>query len=402
MATKLERFTYLPWGGNLLGAPLGVEQFGSAAAGNPVYTTTPSVIQGLAAWLNGWPAALVSAALVIPPYVPTWNVAKTYFSGEVVQSAGVLYSSLVNNNTGNTPATSPASWQSVALGSASKLPFIEDANAVDFVHGQGLAYIYEMGIAEWDSGTTYFTNSYVQLGGLIYRSLIDSNLNNSPSTSPLDWILWTPGTSWWGGNLGGESTTTQLNLTIPGFPPNSQIPTGTTVTCFVGVAFGTFFTGGCTVAINGGTPIVINDYNHTSISASVTVTLAKYFTLLFNGVTWSLVANYQNDGVLAPSVTGTQNNYNPTGFGPAVTVLKLGTTGVTTITGLTTGLSMPNGWEIQVVNSGSANATLSNLSGSSSVGNRIAVYNGADYVLAPGNFCKIRYSVQDQEWLLHP
>ena len=31
-----------------------------------------------------------------------------------------------------------------------------------------LAYLLQQGIAEWDSGTTYYTNSVVQNGGSIY------------------------------------------------------------------------------------------------------------------------------------------------------------------------------------------------------------------------------------------
>lgn len=341
--SKLTRVTHTIFGGSAPAAANGIAQFGSKQAGTPTYTTNIATLQALAAWLNGWGSAVVSG----------------------------------------------------------KVPPLEELNAAFLEPSYQIGYMLEMGIPEYDAGTTYYTNSICQSGGFIYKSLVDNNLGNTPSSSPSDWILSTSGNSWWGGNLGAESTTTQLNLTIQGFPPNSQIPTGTIVTCFVGVAFGTNFTGGCTVAINGGTPITINDYNHTSISASVTVTPGKYFSLLFNGVTWSLLFNPQNDGTLAATPAGTNNNYNPTGFGPAVTILKLGGSGAT-ITGLTTGLTMPNGWEIFVVNASSGNITLSNLSGSSSAGNRFAVYNASDYVIPSGGFCKIRYSVNDGEWYVQP
>jgi hypothetical protein len=398
---KINRFTYIPFGGNVAGAPLGAEQFGSGATGTPVYTNTPATIMALTAWLLGWGAALASGSQTIPPYVPSWDAGTSYSKNAVVQTGGILYQSLIESNLNNAPASSPSDWQVITLPAAAKLPFLEDANAVDYVHGQALGYIYEMGIPEWDSGTTYWTNSYVQVSGLVYRSLIDSNLNNPPASSPSDWALSSSGNTWWGGNLGGESTSSQLNLTIAGFPPNAQIPTGTVVTCFVGVAFGSTITGGCTVAINGGTPIVISNYQDTAISASVTVTLARYFSLLYNGVAWILLYNPQNDGVLGATPSGTNNNYNPTGLSPAVTVMKLGGSGAT-ITGLTTGLTQPNGWEILVVNVSSGNITLSNESGSSSSGNRFAVYNASDYVIPSGGFCKIRYSTFDQEWYVQP
>lgn len=72
-------------------------------------------------------------------------------------------------------------------------PFIQDFNAVDFVFSYMIFYLLEMGIAEWDSGTNYFTNSVCQIAGQIYISLVDNNLNNNPSTSPTDWQSGLPG-----------------------------------------------------------------------------------------------------------------------------------------------------------------------------------------------------------------
>jgi len=57
-------------------------------------------------------------------------------------------------------------------------PYIEDRNAVDFVNSYQIAYLLEMGIPEWDSGTTYYKNSIVQNYGQIFISSQDSNLGN--------------------------------------------------------------------------------------------------------------------------------------------------------------------------------------------------------------------------------
>ncbi|PMZ30506.1 hypothetical protein C1X25_36230, partial [Pseudomonas sp. GW247-3R2A] len=85
------------------------------AAGSPVISSDPTVIQSLSNWLTGWFGAVVG---------------------------------------GNSPA-------------------IEDMNAVCFVYAYQLAYLMQQGIPEYDSGTTYFTGSLCTSGGVIYRSLQD-------------------------------------------------------------------------------------------------------------------------------------------------------------------------------------------------------------------------------------
>lgn len=42
-------------------------------------------------------------------------------------------------------------------------------------------------VATWDSGTSYSTGNCVEYLGNAYRSLANSNLNNTPSTSPSQW-----------------------------------------------------------------------------------------------------------------------------------------------------------------------------------------------------------------------
>ncbi len=101
----------------------GVEEFASKEIGGTlVYSTDPAVIQ-TAAWTLGWSAA---------------------------QYEGVF------------------------------APYFQDRNAVDLVIFYQLAYILQQGIAEWDSGTTYYTNSIVQNGGDLYISLVDGNVGNTP------------------------------------------------------------------------------------------------------------------------------------------------------------------------------------------------------------------------------
>lgn len=44
-------------------------------------------------------------------------------------------------------------------------------------------------MAAWSSGTSYAVNNAVESAGAIYRSLVGSNLGNTPSSSPSEWLL---------------------------------------------------------------------------------------------------------------------------------------------------------------------------------------------------------------------
>ena len=102
-----------------------IGKFGSVAAGAPAYTTDPVVIQSLAAFLNGW------------------------------------YAAIIGNNS----------------------PPIQDMNALFFLAFRQIAYVLQTGVPEWDSATNYYTNSMVSSGGIIYVSQIDDNLNQPVSDS---------------------------------------------------------------------------------------------------------------------------------------------------------------------------------------------------------------------------
>lgn len=56
---KLPRKTAVLFAANQVASPSGfIAQFGSKAAGSPVFTSDPNVIQALARWLNGWTTAV--------------------------------------------------------------------------------------------------------------------------------------------------------------------------------------------------------------------------------------------------------------------------------------------------------------------------------------------------------
>jgi len=79
----------------------------------------------------------------------------------------------------------PRGWAAETI--ATNRPFLEDMNAVDYVYGYMLAYLLQMGIPEYDSATTYYLDSYVQIAGQIYQSLADNNTGNAPASSPASW-----------------------------------------------------------------------------------------------------------------------------------------------------------------------------------------------------------------------
>lgn len=104
-------------------------QFGSLAAGTPTTTKDPSTIQSLAAWLSG--------------------------------------------------------WQSATVGSLR--PAYQDMNSAFYLAFYQICYLFQMGIAEWDSSTEYETSSVVLYNGSIYQSILDTNIGNTPSSSPSYW-----------------------------------------------------------------------------------------------------------------------------------------------------------------------------------------------------------------------
>lgn len=118
----------------VFGSTAGIDQlgiFGSLAAGSPTFTTSPTEIQSLTNFLDGWFSAIV---------------------GE------------------NSPA-------------------IQDMNSLFFLAFYQLSYLIQQGIAEWDAETTYYQGSFASdpAGtGNLYVSLADNNVNK-PLTNTAFW-----------------------------------------------------------------------------------------------------------------------------------------------------------------------------------------------------------------------
>lgn len=132
---KITRITHTIFGGGASAAVNGIAQFGSKQAGSPNYSVNIATIQSLAAWLQGWAGAVT----------------------------------------------------------AGKVPPLEELNAAFLEPSYQIGYMLEMGIPEYDAGTTYFTSSICQYTGLLYQSITDNNTGNTPSSSPSDWQIFSQG-----------------------------------------------------------------------------------------------------------------------------------------------------------------------------------------------------------------
>lgn len=244
---KINRFTYTPFGGSLTAAALGSEIFGSSAAGPASYSIDPVDIQSLPAWVNGWNAAVA----------------------------------------------------------AGKTPYLEDMNALEFVHGQALAYLFQQGIPEWDSGTNYFIDSFVQVSGTIYKSLIDNNLNNAPSLSSSDWQAYS-----------ANSFNTENAFRNAGFGVNQRGTSGS-----VGSGTTAYTSDGWMVGATGAAAAWVVANGAIGFTSAVGLTDVKIKQRIESTVMQSLFAN--NLEVIANPVVTVQftiNNETDSSFTPTLTV----------------------------------------------------------------------------------
>ena len=154
------------------------------------------------------------------------------------------------------------------------IPAYQDMNTLFYILYYQMCYLLQMGIAEYDSSTVYYINSIVQSGGVWYKSLIDNNTGNTPSTSPSDWQC--VNVFGFGANVASASSMTLGNdgnsFKITGTTSINNItikPTGTIVQLV--------FTGALTV--NTGGNILLNSGAFTTVANST-------LTLVSDGTSW--------------------------------------------------------------------------------------------------------------------
>lgn len=80
-------------------------------------------------------------------------------------------------------------WDAATL--EDKAPFMEEMNGMQYGITKQLAYNFQEGIPEYDTGTTYYIGSIVKVlednKPVLYTSLTDENLGNNPVTDATNW-----------------------------------------------------------------------------------------------------------------------------------------------------------------------------------------------------------------------
>jgi hypothetical protein len=216
MPSKLTRVTQNPFGTSGPTGDFGA--FGSKALNpsSPVFTQNPSTIQSLAPFSEGWGQAIV----------------------------------------GNYE------------------PPMEDMNGLFLLTFYQLGYILQMGLPEYDIGTTYFQYSRCQYNGVSYVSLQNNNIGNEPDTSPTYWQASSA-------NVYGGSVASASSLTLPNLGSSFKVTGTTTINNIsiqtAGIIVELIFTG--TLTVNTGGNILLNDGAFLAIPNAT-------LTLISDGTNW--------------------------------------------------------------------------------------------------------------------
>lgn len=83
-----------------------------------------------------------------------------------------------------------AGWENGLEGTLNPYPPSQYFNAALYTSTKLIAYLYQQGIAEWNTTQEYKTNSItVGSNGNIYKSTIDNNIGNNPTTDSVNWNI---------------------------------------------------------------------------------------------------------------------------------------------------------------------------------------------------------------------
>ena len=113
--------------------------------------------------------------------------------------------------------------------------------------------------------------------------------------------------------------------------------------------------------------------------------------------TAAAIANFVNS--VSATVAASVNNYSPTSYAGGTTnrLILTPNAGGSTITGLSAS-GVPDGWQITIYNPSTTDSiNFSNLSASSSAGNKFACPGGVTAVLSPQNAVTLKYCVN--QWI---
>lgn len=97
--------------------------------------------------------------------IPEYNATQEYHLNSYVNSGGALYVSLANSNTGNTPASSPASWSAYGKGRLANHQFLTATGTVTKTAGSTKWRVRQWGGGGQGGGTQATTSGQVAAGG---------------------------------------------------------------------------------------------------------------------------------------------------------------------------------------------------------------------------------------------
>lgn len=215
-------------------------EFGSLAAGTPTTTKDPATIQSLPAWLGGWAQATIGA--LIPAYqdmnsvhflafrqicyllqmgVAEYDASTSYYINSICQDGGQFYVSLIDDNVGNSPSSSPTQWQS-------GIPGTEITGVIKEYAGATAPNGYLMANGSPVSRSTY--SALFAVCGVVYGAGNGTTTFNLPDRRRSVGVGYMPSDPDFGtlGKVGGETTHTlivaevpSLSVSIPLSSPNA-------------------------------------------------------------------------------------------------------------------------------------------------------------------------------------
>lgn len=218
-------------------------QFGSAQAGSPLTSTDPTVIQSLAAWASGWVSAVIGGQ---------------------------------------------------------KLPPLEEFQGVSFVHSYMTAYMFQEGVPEWDTGTTYYQHSIVKKTGTyqIYGSKTDTNVGNA-LTDTTNWLLLQDLSAPSSAQVAYGLTTNSGNAYSVTTTPAVTAPTAGQL---FEIKFNAANTGAATLNVGGSGAVGILDRDGNALTSGQIIANRDYL-LIHNGTNFLI-----SEGLNASSSYGTTTN----------------------------------------------------------------------------------------------
>lgn len=150
------------------------------------FTMAPSIFQD-GPYLDppGNGAQLIASAktgvVTLTVSYQTWLIGSTYANGDYVTAGGLDYQSLIDNNIGNTPSSSPADWQLLVAGAA-----IGGVGFQSTDIGRSIRLYSEP--QPWVSTQTYTAGQAVKYNGLYYV-MQGTNTGSEPDIAPVIWAV---------------------------------------------------------------------------------------------------------------------------------------------------------------------------------------------------------------------